>query len=162
MARVVLFIFVFAVHHKKSIEDISGNVTQVYDGNTLEVITPEKEIYLVVLEGIDCPELTQPYGDRAKMYLEAIVLHKKVTIHIHGKDRLKNYIAVVVVCGDRDVRIDLLHEGLTWSSEKNPIPELEVLRLKAVDQRKGLWIQELPIPPWTYRRQQSMLEPKSR
>jgi endonuclease YncB( thermonuclease family) len=162
MAKIVLFILLFAAVHKKSSTDISGTVTQVHDGNTLEIITPEKEIYVVVLEGIDCPELTQPYGDQSKTYVESIALHKEVSLRIHGKDRLKNYIAVVMVGGDRDIRIDLLREGLAWSSEKDPLPELETLRLKAVGQKKGLWIQELPIPPWMYRRQQSMSQPKSR
>jgi micrococcal nuclease len=55
----------------------------------------------------------------------------------------------------------LLKEGLAWTAEKNPIPELEEYRIKAKEKERGIWKQENPTPPWIYRRQQSMMQAKS-
>jgi endonuclease YncB( thermonuclease family) len=113
------------------------------------------------LAGIDSPELTQEYGEKAKKYLEKMLLEKKVIVHFQGKDRKGNKLAVVLLKGEIDARIELLKEGLAWTSEKDPLPELEVHRTEAQEKGRGLWKEENPTPPWTYRRQQSMLQPKS-
>lgn len=141
---------------------IDGTVSAVFDGNTLEVVTDKNESYRVVLAGIDCPELSQEYGTEAKSVLEKCVLHQKVVLFIYGKDRFKNYIGVVFLHDQEDVRIRLLTSGLAWTSEKTPDPELESVRAAAAATKKGLWKQNNPTPPWIYRRQRSMQEAKSR
>jgi len=88
-------------------------------------------------------------------------LGKNVIAQLLGKDRLGNYFALVKIKGKVDPRIELLKNGLAWTSEKNPAQELELYRLEAQQKKKGLWKQENPVPPWTFRRQQSMLKPKS-
>ena len=141
-------------------DGISGKVVTVIDGNTLEVIGDDNETIKVSLVGIDCPELGQEYGDKAKKFLEKMILEKDVTVKLHGKDRWGNYLAIVIK-GDVDPRVELLKEGLAWTAEKNPVPELEEYKEKAREKNKGLWKQESPIAPWIYRRQQTMLQPKS-
>jgi endonuclease YncB( thermonuclease family) len=141
-------------------ERINGKVISVVDGNTIEVETDKNEQYIIVLAGIDSPELTQEYGEKAKKYLQRMVLEETVVIEFHGKDRKGNHMAIVMK-KEIDIRIELLKEGLAWTSEKNPHPELEVYRTKAQEKSKGLWKENNPTPPWTYRRQQSMLQAKS-
>lgn len=68
---------------------------------------------------------------------------------------------MVLTESGEDPRVKLLAEGLTWTSEQNPIPELESLLAKAKAQHKGLWKSVDPTPPWVFRRQQTMLNPKS-
>ena len=114
----------------------------------------------VIIAGIDCPELTQEFGEDARRYVEKLILKKNITIHIQGKDRKGNYVGVVMV-GKTDLRNELLKEGLAWTSEKDPVAELETIRAGAQKESKGLWKTEKPTPPWTYRREQSMLLPKS-
>lgn len=140
--------------------ETTGTVTAVIDGNTLEVLTSDNETYKIMLAGVDSPELTQPYGEAARKYLGKLLLEKKVSVQFQGKDRKGNYIAVVLK-GDVDPRIPMLREGLAWTSEKDPIPELEAHRALAQQKGKGLWRDPNPTPPWTYRREQSMMEPKS-
>jgi endonuclease YncB( thermonuclease family) len=142
-------------------EVVSGKVTAVVDGNTLEIVGDNKQQYTIVLAGIDSPELTQEYGEKAKKYLERMALEETVIVQFQGKDRKGNHLAVVLLKGETDLRIELLKEGLAWTSEKNPLPELESHRTKAKEKGKGLWKEENPTPPWAYRRQQSMLEAKS-
>jgi len=142
-------------------DHITGKVITVVDGTTVHVQAADKQIYNVRLFGIDSPELTQEYGDDARKLLEKLVLEKSVTIKIVGKDRWGRYLGEMMIDGKVDPRIELLEQGLTWTSEKSPAPELEEYRVKAQQRGKGLWKQADPTPPWIYRRQQSMLQPKS-
>jgi endonuclease YncB( thermonuclease family) len=69
--------------------------------------------------------------------------------------------AEVLIDGKRDPRIQLLRDGLAWTDESNPDSALESYRVASQSKKKGLWKDENPTPPWTHRRQQSMLAPKS-
>lgn len=142
-------------------DDLQGKVVTVIDGNTLQILCKNDETHTVKLIGIDSPELSQEYGEESKKYLEKIVLGKKVTITIKGKDWRGNPLAIVLVNGKKDPRIELLEEGLAWTAEKNPLPDLEACRTRAQQKGIGLWKQTNPTPPWTHRRQQTMLEPKT-
>ncbi len=138
-----------------------GKVMSVIDGNTVEILTSENEMVTVVLAEIDCPELTQQYGDKAKAYLERLVLKKEVTVEFRGKDRKGTNLGIVLIKGKTDVRIQLLQQGLAWTAERNPNPDLEIHKNSAAESGKGLWKDDNPTPPWIYRREQSMLQPKS-
>ena len=142
-------------------DQTTGKVVTVIDGNTVEVIGEDNETYKILLNGIDCPELGQEFGAKAKKVLEKLVLEKDVVIKIQGKDRLGNRLGIIIVEGKDDPRFELLKEGLAWTSEKNPIEELETIKENARLKNKGLWKEEKPTPPWIYRRQQTMLQPKS-
>lgn len=141
--------------------DVNGKVVAVIDGNTLQVVGRDNELYNVLLADIDCPELDQQFGQESKRCLEKMILNKNVTIIFKGKDRLGNTLAEVLINGKKDPRVQLLQEGFAWTSEKNPLPVLEAFRSAAQSNRKGLWKQDNPTPPWVYRREQSMLQQKS-
>jgi micrococcal nuclease len=162
MNRIFLALLCCLAFCKASANDnITGKVVSVIDGNTIEVLTSENETIKIILAGIDSPELTQEFGDQARKYLEKLVYQKQVTITFHGKDRKGNHLAVILVKRNIDPRVELLKEGLAWTAESDPLPELETHRLSAAEKGKGLWKEENPTPPWIYRRQQSMMQPKS-
>jgi len=142
-------------------DELTGKVITVIDGNTLEVMGGDNQTHTVLLIGIDSPELNQEFGDKAKRLLEKLALEKSVTVRFRGKDRKGQSLAEVLVEGKEDIRIELLKEGLAWTAERNPLPELEEYRVKAQQKGKGLWKQDDPTPPWTFRRQQTMLQAKS-
>jgi micrococcal nuclease len=141
-------------------EVISGKVLTVIDGNTLEVTTTENEIYKILLFGIDSPELGQEFGEKAKRYLEKLILDKNVSVEIQGKDRFGNRLGIILIEGE-DPRLQLLQEGLAWTAERQPIQEFETIKEKAREKGKGLWKEQEPTPPWVYRRQQTMTQFKS-
>ncbi|MEO5979005.1 MAG: thermonuclease family protein [Chryseolinea sp.] len=141
--------------------DLSGKVINVIDGNTLQVLGTDGQTYNLMLAGVDCPELKQAYGKEAKVCLEKLTLGKQVYVRIVGKDRLDNSLAEVLVDGKKDPRIQLLRDGLAWTSEKDPNAILEAYRTSSQSKRKGIWKDEHPTPPWVFRREQSMLEAKS-
>jgi micrococcal nuclease len=137
-----------------------AKVIEVLDGNTLLAKDDKGEEWQVMLAGIDCPELTQQFGAEAKAWLENKTLKKTVTITLQGKDRWGNRLAVVMLKGKDDLRVELLSKGLAWTSERNPLPELEKIRIDAENAKKGIWQEEQPTPPWIYRRQQTLLQEK--
>lgn len=141
--------------------EIAGKVVSVIDGNTVEIISIDLERMKIYFFGIDAPELDQEYGDRAKKLMEKITLNKNVVVQITGKDRLGQRIGIVLVEGNVDPRLEMLKQGLAWTAEKNAIPELESLKELARAKKRGLWRQDNLVPPWVFRRQQTMLMPKS-
>lgn len=160
--RILICILLYSFTEKPVLDELRGKVVAVYDGNTLEIASVENETYRLVLLGIDCPELTQEFGQAAKQFVEARMLGQEVVAVLQGKDRAKNYIGVLLSKDGTDLRWSLLDEGLAWTAEKDPDPVLESRRRVAEEERRGLWQGEAPVPPWIYRRQQSMAEPKSR
>lgn len=156
----LILISSFAVLHAGN-EELMGRVINVIDGNTIEVVHSNNEKQKLLLAGIDCPDQGQAYANEATQFLKSLLLDKEVRFEVVGKDRLANYLAIVKLGQGHDPRVKLLQEGLAWTSERDPLPELEVHRLKAQEKRKGLWKDENPTPPWTYRREQSMMEAKS-
>lgn len=137
-------------------EILSGKVASIIDGNTIEVITAANESYRIVLQGIDCPELGQEFGEEARLHLEKLALSREIVVEMKGKDRWGNYIAIAFV-NDVDLRVDLLTRGLAWVAEKGAMAALKDIESRAKTRNIGLWEQEDPMPPWVYRRQQSML-----
>ncbi|MBS1680283.1 MAG: thermonuclease family protein [Bacteroidetes bacterium] len=163
MKKSICFSVVMAVSWFAFAENqITGKVISVIDGNTVEIIAQDNESYKIRLFGIDCPEMGQEFGEHAKAFLQKMILNKNVNVHIQGKDRWGNNLGVILVDGKTDPRLKLLEAGLAWTAERNPITELENLKEKAKEKRKGLWKTPEPTPPWTYRREQTMLQPKFR
>lgn len=141
--------------------ELSGKVISVIDGNTIEFQTADNDVFKFMLAGIDAPELSQEFGTEARKLLDKLIGGEQAVIVIEGKDRLGIRFGSLTYGKARDPRLDLLEKGLAWTSEKNPKPEFEVIKEAAKAQKKGLWDQVMPIPPWLFRRQQTMLAAKS-
>lgn len=90
--------------------DFSGPVVSVLDGDTIEVLHnqhPER----VRLNGIDCPEKRQAYGNKAKQATSALVFGKEVTLQTHGKDKYKRSLADVLLPDGTNVNHELIKDG---------------------------------------------------
>lgn len=142
-------------------EEIKGKVTAVIDGNTIEITVSEKEKYIVLLHGIDSPDPGQKFAEEARLLVEKLLLNKNVTISIQGKDKTGNRLGDIRVEGVPDPKRELIRQGLAWTTDVDPNGELESLKEHARSQGLGLWSEENPMPPWMYRRQQSMMRAKS-
>ena len=140
-------------------EESKGKVVSVLDGNTVQVLTLEGERHKILLYGIDSPDSGQNFSDHAKTLLSKLVLNRDITLVMRGKDRWGNRIGEIQIAGAHDPSSELVREGLAWTTEPNP--EWELLKEHARNQGIGLWSDEHPMPPWLYRRQQSMMQPKS-
>jgi endonuclease YncB( thermonuclease family) len=153
------------------LETMSGKVIEVIDGNTLRLLSSENSTYEISLYAVDCPESLQAYGAEAKQFLEGKLKGKMVDVEVEARDRWGVRQAIVIPKEGEDPRIQLVAEGLAWTAETaGVIPgksskqdqELAALEREAQARGKGLWTEKHPIAPWTFRRQQSMMVPKSR
>ena len=59
-------------------ENISGQVVDVLDGDTIEVLHNNRA-ERIRLNGIDCPEKGQAFGHKAKLATSALVFRKEGT-----------------------------------------------------------------------------------
>jgi endonuclease YncB( thermonuclease family) len=134
--------------------DFSGAVVSILDGDTIEVLhntRPER----IRLNGIDCPENGQAYWKRAKQAASALVFGKEVTLQTFGKDKYGRTIADVILSDGTKVNNELVKDGWCWWYRKYAPgnAELEKLEKNARGEKKGLWADPAPVPPWIYRKE---------
>ncbi len=137
---------------------LTGNVTRVVDGDTIDVNLASGSIR-IRLYGIDAPESTQPGGGDARTYLTQRVLHQAVHLEPFQQDRYSRMIAIVLL-GDENINQALIREGHAWAYRKYLKPtETDYCRLEADARiaKRGLW--SLPnterIAPWEYRKRKT-------
>ena len=66
-------------------ETVAVRVVAVHDGDTITVLTADRQNFRVRLVEIDAPESGQPYGARAKQALAGLVFDKPVLIDVQGR-----------------------------------------------------------------------------
>lgn len=131
--------------------NFTAKVIRVSDGDTITVLV-DKEQIRVRLEGIDCPESGQPYGNRAKQLTEQLVAGRTVRIEKTGEDRYGRTLGYVWV-DDVCVNHELLKAGLAWHYKHfNKDPKLAEMENQAKAASKGLWSDPKPVPPWDWRK----------
>lgn len=128
-----------------------GKVTRVLDGDTVEVLL-DKESVRIRLSGIDCPEKAQPFGQKAKELTSSLCFGKVVTVQEFGTDRYGRTIGELSTDG-LDVNHEIVRNGLAWWYRKYAPRDtvLEKLEQQAKQEKRGLWADEHPIPPWEFR-----------
>lgn len=133
--------------------EFSGQVVGVIDGDTIDVLH-NGQAERIRLNGIDCPEKGQAYGQKAKHAASDLVFGKAVTLHTFGKDKYGRMIGDVLLLDGTNVNQELVKEGWCWWYRKYA-PEdtvLEGLETEAREAGKGLWADPEPIKPSDYRK----------
>jgi endonuclease YncB( thermonuclease family) len=128
-----------------------GKVVGVHDGDSITVLASGNVQLKVRLEGIDAPELKQPFSQQSKLALSDLAFGKKVNLLITGTDRYKRTLAVVIVDGT-NVNLELVSLGLAWRYDKySNDTALLAAQNDAKAARRGLWADAAPMPPWEWR-----------
>lgn len=135
-----------------SISILTGRVVRVTDGDTIVLLTENKEQVKIRLDGIDCHESSQDFGARAKQTTSDLCFNKEVRVEKTGEDRYGRTLGFVYV-GDVCVNKELLKQGMAWHYKYfNKDPELARLETEAIKAKVGIWSQPNPIAPWDFRR----------
>ena len=161
MYRPLVFLFSLMIFLQSNAQDqFRGKVVDVIDGNTLLVIDNYQDTISVILKSIDCPELNQEMGKKAKAFTIEKCLGLTVAVELFGKDRFGNDIASITV-HNTDLSKSLLEAGLAWFYHRNK-GDMTLASIEKNSRAKkiGIWEGENPVEPWIFRRQQSMLTPK--
>ncbi len=149
----ILVVVSFAVYNFLSGKEIRGQVVSIQDGDTITVLAG-KTSYRIRLDGIDCPEKNQAFGNVARQFTSELAFGKQVKVTYEDKDRYGRYLGTVRLPDGRNLNRELLKAGLAWQYKDDESPVLATLEFQARQARKGLWADKNPIPPWEFRRRQ--------
>jgi endonuclease YncB( thermonuclease family) len=162
MRLILLFLFSLP-----AFADVSGVVVGVSDGDTVTILDAEKTQHKVRVAGIDAPEKAQPFGQRAKQRMSALVFGKEVRLEGNKRDLYGRTVSKVWVsppdcqrCPQTlDAGLAVLSSGLAWHYKKyqnEQLPEdrelYAITEEEARSNRSGLWAEANPVPPWEWRK----------
>lgn len=130
----------------------SGQVIKIKDGDTVVILDDDNVPHTIRVADIDCPEQGQPFSSKAKLFVSNEIFGKHVEIKSKGKDRYGRIIGFVLYDG-KNLSLELLKNGLAWHysyfSDNKHMANLERLARK---NKIGLWIDEHPINPYQWRK----------
>ena len=161
--RVILFLILcILLNHYVFAEDFTGKVISITDGDTVTVLTDNKQIKVRLAE-IDTPEKNQPYGKNAKKALSDFIFGKIVQIKFETIDRYGRTIGKIFL-DNQNINKEMVKLGHAWvyihyARDKT----LFALEKEARENQLGLWA--LPetqrIAPWEWRRGKRSMEKES-
>ena len=127
---------------------------KVVDGDTIDVLTNDKQTIRIRLNGIDCPERGQPFGNNAAQSLKDSILGNVVKVVSHDQDKYGRTIGDIYHNGTL-INLALVKAGLAWHYVKYA-PDDTALREAEQQARRletGLWSgSHKIIPPWDWRK----------
>jgi micrococcal nuclease len=132
-----------------------AKVVSVTDGDTIKVYNAEQGQVKIRFYGIDTPEKAQPYGKAAGKYLASLIAGATVDIETVAKDRYGRTVGIV---WDRETNInqEMVRAGYAWVYRKycdlSFCDFWQELEKEAKADKKGLWQEPNPVPPWEWRR----------
>jgi endonuclease YncB( thermonuclease family) len=128
-----------------------AKVIAVYDGDTITVRTDET--IKIRLDGIDAPELKQPFGQASKQAMSGLVFGQTVTIKPGKKDRYGRLLARVEIAG-KDASLTMVELGMAHWYEQyaKHDSQLQSAQTQAKTARRGLWSDPNVQPPWEFRK----------
>ena len=133
--------------------DFTGKVVGVIDGDSITVLR-EREQVEVRLVDIDAPERAQPFGNRSKQALESLVKGQEVRVAERGKDRYQRTLGRVYR-DNLDVNAEQVRQGMAWVfGQYAKDATLYSIEAEAKEQKRGLWRDRQPVPPWEWRKAQ--------
>lgn len=137
---------------------VEGRIVGVVDGDTVDLLTDDLVQQRIRLRGIDAPEKRQAFGNRSKQALSALVFGRRVTVAFSKVDRHKRWVGRITADAV-DVSRVMVEQGMAWHYAfyelEQPLQERvgdaeaeQAARLE----RRGLWADSEPTPPWDFRR----------
>jgi micrococcal nuclease len=131
--------------------DFTGKVVGVADGDSITVLRDREQVRVRLVD-IAAPEKAQPFGNRSKQTLEALVKGQTVLVVERGQDRYHRTLGRIYR-GDLDVNAELVREGMAWVFRKyNKDASLYEIEAEAREQKRGLWRDPEPVPPWEWQK----------
>jgi len=156
--KLILFIWLLLGNKAESLQltsniaEPSGKVVKIVDGDTFDMLTKEKKILRIRMNGIDCPERKQDFYQSAKNALAGYIFNKEVKLFITGRDRNKRIIATVYYNGE-NINLAMVKDGYAWHYKKYSADTTYAnAERKARVARKGLWRMDHPVAPWVFRK----------
>ncbi len=139
-------------------EQITGRIIGVADGDTVTLLDASKQQHKIRLSGIDAPEKAQPFGQRSKQHLADLAHGREVIADCGKVDRYQRRVCKILLNG-RDLNLQQIEVGLAWWYRKYLSEQqlfdrssYEAAESLARNDRRGLWRDSDPMPPWDWRK----------
>jgi endonuclease YncB( thermonuclease family) len=132
----------------------SGKVVKVTDGDTLQIMWNGKA-EKIRLAGIDCPEKSgQAFGTAATRYALELAAQQVVLVRVASRDRYGRMVGEIILPDGRSLNQELVRAGYAWWYRKYSTDRtLADLEDEARRNRRGLWSDPNPVPPWEWRKE---------
>ncbi|MEZ5504256.1 MAG: thermonuclease family protein [Halioglobus sp.] len=132
--------------------DLTGRVVRIADGDTVSILDHSNRQHKVRLFGIDSPERDQPYGKAARSALARLVDEKPVGVVVVTTDSYGREVGTLYQAGV-NINAAMVASGYAWWYQHYAPYErkLALSEQQARAQRRGLWADPHPVPPWDWR-----------
>lgn len=147
-----------AISGTAAVADLPCKVVGIADGDTITALCHGNEQVKVRLAEIDAPEKAQPFGAKSKQSLSGLCFGKQARISPQGRDRYGRTIGRIYcftpgVKTEIDANAEQVRRGLAWVYDRYVTdPDLYPLQDAARAERRGLWADSAPTPPWEWRK----------
>jgi endonuclease YncB( thermonuclease family) len=134
--------------------NIYGKVVGISDGDTITILTEDKQNIKIRLVEIDAPEKNQPWGQKSKQALSDLVFSLNVKVDSSGQDRYGRTLGTVFL-SDTNINKHMVENGNAWAYTQYVRDQnYFVLQKNAESKQLGLWSlsQDQITPPWEWRR----------
>jgi endonuclease YncB( thermonuclease family) len=137
-------------------ETLAGKVVDILDGDTITVLHEQQETR-VRIAGIDAPEKMQAFGQRSKQAMSDCAFGRDVEVQWGKIDRYGRTIGKVlsggVDCGLRQIKLGMAWHYKAYAKEqtRHDREAYATSEDEAKTDRRGLWSDASPMPPWEYR-----------
>lgn len=135
-----------------------GRVVGVSDGDTVKLLDDGLRSHTIRLMGIDAPEKSQSYGQRARQSLAQQLDQQRVSVVWRKKDRYGRTVGKVLASDGQDVGLAQIASGMAWHYKQYANEQTEQDRQRYAEAerdaqaaRMGLWQDLHPLPPWAWR-----------
>jgi endonuclease YncB( thermonuclease family) len=129
-------------------EDYTSKVVAISDADTIKVMH-NGAAERIRLWGIDCPEVKQLFGTRAKQFTGDQAFGQVVTVKVRDIDRYKRTVAEIILPDRRNLNLEIVRAGLAWWYQQYARREtvLRDLEQEARAAKRGLWSDPKPVAP---------------
>lgn len=153
----ITFLLLFVLAFAACASEIQGRVVRVADGDTVTLRDARGKQHRVRLQGIDAPEMDQPFGKRSRQFLYERVYSREVTVVINRRDDYARPVGVILLNGE-DINLRMVAAGKAWHFRRTAQHQRPADRQAygaaeraARQARLGLWADPNPVPPWEFK-----------
>ena len=156
MIKNVIIILLLISNNLLSLE-LKGKIIHISDGDTVHLLTDNKEKIKIRLNDIDAPESKQAFSNKSKENLKNYIYQKNVVVEYKNKDKYKRVLGTIYY-QNRDINLQQVKDGYAWVYKKySKNPNYFKAEKDARNKRLGLWYDKKPIEPWEFRKNKKNL-----
>jgi endonuclease YncB( thermonuclease family) len=130
-----------------------GKFIRCFDGDTLDIQNEQGVVFRCRLWGMDAPEKGQLCFRRSALFLQRLLDGQILLVQERGVDLHGRHIVRVSLLDGRDVSLVMIEAGMAWWYRPFAKKEWHLARAErdARIDKRGLWRENTPIPPWAWR-----------